>query len=161
MQPALDFRAALLNASECSFSAKVTADYGDRIYEFSMDSRCSGDATQITVTQPDSISGITAQVANDTGAITFDGMSLDFGLLADGNLVPLAAPAVAVDCWETGYIASAGEEDGNYRVHYERGYEDEQILVDTWFSKDVPIYVEISDQERCVLQLELLDFHMN
>lgn len=160
LQSAIDFRAELLNAASCSFSAQVTADYGDRVYEFSMDCVCTGDTTEITVTQPDTISGITAQIANDTGAITFDGMSLDFGTLAEGNIVPLAVPAVAADSWKNAYIASAGKEDDACRVHYERGYEDGQLLVDTWFSaeKNVPIYAEVCYNDSCILQMKLSDF---
>lgn len=160
LQSAIDFRAALLNASSCSFSAQVTADYGDRVYEFSMDCVCTGGVTDITVTQPETISGITAQIANDTGAVTFDGTSLDFGTLANGNIVPLAVPAVVADSWTSAYIASAGVEEDAYRVRYERGYEDGQLLVDTWFSleKNIPIYAEVCYNDNCILQMKLSDF---
>lgn len=160
LQSAIDFRAELLNAASCSFSAQVTADYGDLVYEFSMDCASAGNTTEITVTQPDTISGITAQIANDTGTVTFDGMSLDFGTLAEGNIVPLAVPAVVTDSWKSAYIASAGVEDDAYRVRYERGYEDVQLLVDTWFSmeKNIPIYAEVCYNDSCILQMKLSDF---
>lgn len=160
LQTAMDFRAALLNAASYSFKAEVTADYGERVYEFSMDCVCSGGTTNITVTKPDTISGITAQVTNASGEVTFDGTALDFGTLADGNIVPLAVPAVAADSWTSAYIASAGKEKDALRVHYERGYDDAQLLVDTWFSlkNNLPIYAEVCYNDSCILQMRLSDF---
>ena len=46
-------RAKLLKASSCSFDTQITADYGDKTYQFSM--ACQGDAQgnlTFTVTAP-------------------------------------------------------------------------------------------------------------
>ena len=45
LQAAMDFRAALLQAEGCTFTAAVTADYGDRSYEFTLDCVCRTDDT--------------------------------------------------------------------------------------------------------------------
>lgn len=160
LEPAILFRADLLNAKGCSFTAEVTADYGELVYEMTMDCTASGAVTSITVTAPEPISGITADIANDTGTVTFDGMALDFGVLEDGQLAPLAAPGIAVESWNTAYIASAGEEDGCYRVSYENGYEDEKIIVDTWFSLDdcIPQYVHLRTGARTLVKLKINNF---
>lgn len=161
LQSAIDFRADYLGAASCSYTAEVTADYGETIYAFTMDCISKPDGTtELTVTEPESIAGITAQVTGDNGEITFDGMSLDFGTLAEGNVIPVAAPAVTADCWREAYIASAGREDGKYRVSYERGYEHETLQVDTWFSteKNIPIYAEICYNDICVLKVTITGF---
>ena len=43
MDQALQFRAALLAAKGCSFSAKITADYGEKVYTFGMDCEADGE----------------------------------------------------------------------------------------------------------------------
>ena len=158
LQPALLFRAELLNAGQCAFTAEVTADYGDLVYEFTMDCTAASDGTtQIAVTKPESIAGITAAVTN--GTVTFEGMSLDFGAMAEGRLTPLAAPAMAVESWRSSYIASAGKTDDGYRVSFEDGFQDEKLTVDTWFSTDgQPIYTELQNDGKCLIKMNILNF---
>lgn len=163
LQKAIDFRADVLNAPSCAYTAEVNADYGDVVYEFTMDCSLNADGTTaVTVTAPDTIAGITAEISGGDGTVTFADMALDFGTMAEGNITPVAAPAVIGECWRSAYIASAGEEDGNYRVRYEYDYEDEQLLVDTWFSpeKNIPIYSEICYNEACVLKITISDFQI-
>lgn len=162
LQKAIDFRAALLSAPSCSYLAQVTADYGDVSYEFTM--QCNGDdeTTEITVTAPESISGITAEISGEDGTVTFQGMALDFGAMADGSVTPIAAPSVLERCWRSAYIASAGKEDDSLRVQYEYGDEARQLVADTWFSqeKNIPIYAEICYNENCILKITISDFQM-
>lgn len=162
LEPAICFRADLLNAGGCSFTAQVSADYDDLVYELTMTCTSDDQVTRITVTDPSSISGITADIANATGTVTFDGMALDFGVLADGRLAPLAAPGIAVESWISAYIASAGEEDDSYRVCYENGYEDEKIIIDTWFTPEgkIPCYAELRTDSRCLVKLTITDFQL-
>lgn len=160
LQPAIDFRAKLLNAGGASFTAEVTADYGEEVYTFTLACRYQTDGkTEITVTAPDTLSGIRAQIENDTGRLTFFDTELTFGTLADGNITPLSAPAVLGRVWQSAYIAASGKEDKNLRVSYEDGNDTDQLLADTWFSqKGIPIYAELCYNEICVLRLNISDF---
>ena len=57
----------------CSFSAEITADYGDRTYSFQMS--CSADVEgnlSFTVQKPDSISGIAGTISAAGGKLTFE-----------------------------------------------------------------------------------------
>ena len=83
LERAMTLRAKLL-ASECSFDAKITADYGDKLYVFAM--TCQGDSRgnlTFTVTEPESIAGITGNISSGEGKLTFDDTVLQFPLLAD------------------------------------------------------------------------------
>ncbi len=156
---AVEFRAALVNAGGCIFRAEVMADFGDAVQSFSLE--CSADAegrTQLTVIDPESIAGITATVTDAAGTITYDGMAMDFGLLADGQVIPAAAPALTVDCWLNAYIAAAGDEDGRYRVTYEKGYDEKVLTVDTWFENGLPISADVCYNQQRILRLTLTDF---
>ena len=97
LSPAIEFRAAAARAG-CSFHAAVQANLGETTGQFAMDCDAGPDgAVALTVTEPETLSGITARAAAESGQLTFEGLALDFGLLANGNVVPAAAPAIVVD----------------------------------------------------------------
>ena len=94
---AMLLRTDLLNANGCSFVAKVTADFSDRTYTFTM--RCQSDQNgnvTFEVLEPDYISGIQGKIAHDGGKLIFDDTALAFGLQADGLISPVSAPWVLV-----------------------------------------------------------------
>lgn len=158
LSPAIEFRAKLAQ-SGCAFHADVTADLGETAVQFAMDCAMDTEGTvRLTVTKPERISGITATVAADTGKLTYDGMALDFGLLANGNVVPAAAPAIAADCWLRQYISSAGYEDERYRATYERDFDEKCLFVDTWFENAVPICAEVCYNGQRILKIQITEF---
>ena len=74
MEEALAFRAALLGAGGCSFLGEITADYGDEVYTFT--AACTTDAEgalSFSLTEPETIAGISGTVQSDGGKLTFDG----------------------------------------------------------------------------------------
>jgi hypothetical protein len=156
---AIEFRAQLVRAGGCSFTAEVTADFGDEVYAFTL--QCESDAdgtTDITIIQPETLAGITATVTDSGGQITYDGMAVDFGLLASGDVIPAAAPAIVVSCWGQEYIESAGPEEGLERVTYTKGFDDKQLTADTWFENGVPICAELCYNGQRILKLTITDF---
>lgn len=162
LNDAIDFRASLVQAGGCSFRAEITADFSDYVELFTVDCDCDADGTtRLTVVQPENLQGITATVTDRGGTITFDGLSVDFGLLADGNVIPAAAPAIAVTCWSSEYIAAAGAEDELYRVTYEKGFEQKRVNVDTCFKNGLPISSEICYNNQNILKLAIVEFNLN
>ena len=160
-QRALDFRTALMQADQCRFTAKLTADYGERVYEFTVECLHNSDCTQIMVREPESIADIRATVSSDGTKIAFDGAELDFGKLANGHVSPITAPWLIYHCWIGEYIAWSGSEGELERVTYLSGYEEEELTVDTWFLDGIPIRSEVVyDGVRCLV-LEFSDFQMN
>ena len=148
-QPPLTFRTALLQSGGCSFTAAITADYGES-------------AASFTLTEPESIAGIQAQVKDTAASVSYDGMQLGLGSLADGNLAPLAAPYVLGQCWAGEYIDATGTEDGLLRTTYRMGYEEKELVVDTWFSQEplAPVRAELSFEGRMVLRADISAFSM-
>lgn len=159
-QQALDFRNAMMEADACSFTARVTADFGEQVYGFTLACTHADGSTKLEVTEPEAIAGIKAVVAGRDACLEFDGVSLELGLLADGRISAVAAPWLLCQCWEGEYIAYAGADAEEQRVTYLRGYEDDQVTVDTWFRDQVPTYAEVVyDNTRC-LTVEITDFMM-
>lgn len=147
----------------CSFRTKITADYGDQFYTFSMD--CSTDREgnlQFCVTAPDSIVGISGSISNSGGKLEFDQMALAFSLLADGQLSPVSGPWVMMKALIGGYITSTGT-DGEYtRVTIMDSYEDDALTVDIWLDQNLdPVHGEILWYGRRILTLEVDDFKIS
>lgn len=159
---ALEFRTRMLAASGCIFHAEVTADYGDKLYTFGMD--CSADADgklSFRVAEPETIQGISGSVDNSGGELTFDDTVLQFDLLADRQLSPVSAPWVLVKSLRSGYIASAGEEDGLLRLTLYDSYEDGALQVDVWMDeKDLPVRFEILYKGKRILSVMVKDFKL-
>lgn len=158
-QKALDFRTKLMESEGCSFTADITADYGDKLYVFSVDAVFTPDETKLSVVSPEAIAGITATVSADGAKIEFDGVELDFGKLANGYVSPVSVPWLLGQCWLGEYIAYAGTDGDLERVTYLKGYNEEELTLDTWLSEDdIPVHAEVFyGGERC-LTVEIRDF---
>lgn len=162
LEPAIEFRAALLQAGGCSFHAEIKADFGDRVEIFAADCEFSTDGTaHLTLTEPETLAGITAAVADRGGTITYDGMSVDFGLLANGKVIPAAAPALAALCWCGEYISAAGREEDVYRVTYEKDFDEKRLQIDTYFKNDLPFSAEVCYNNQRILKLEISDYSLH
>lgn len=160
-QELLRFRSELLGAGGCAFDLDVTADFGDSISQFSLS--CTFDpnhGARIRVTSPDSIAGICAGIDADASFVSFDGMQLALGSLAQGKLAPLAAPYVLASSWAGEYIAFTGRENGLLRATFRMGYDEKELTVDTWFTASpmAPVSAEISSGGQTVLRAEISNY---
>ena len=146
MQSAIDFRTTLMQNGGCSFMARVNADYGERVYEFTMQCQYFADReAHLTIIEPEMISGITAVVRQDGATVEFHDIELDFGTMANGRIAPMTLPWLLGKAWSSEYIQSAGKDGDGSLVTYLMGYADEELVVETWFGPEmVPLRCEIS-----------------
>lgn len=158
----MELRAQLLAAQSCSFDVEITADYGDKVYAFSM--ICSadnhGDLT-FTVNAPETIQGITGTVSDTGGALTFDDVALQFEPMADGQVSPVSAPWILIKTLRGGYLTSAGTEGDLVHLTIDDSYEEDALQLDIWLnSQDVPIRAEIVYDGRRILSLAVSNFQI-
>ena len=158
MQNGLDFRTRLLESEGCQYSCQIEADYGERVYDFSLDCIFDGEDGHLTVTAPENIAGITAVVDRDDASLEFDGLSLQYGELANGHVAPLTGPWLLGSAWAEDYISHAGAEGEQTRITYRKGYHDEEVIIDTWLRDGLPVYAEVSCEGRRVLTIQIQDF---
>ena len=114
---AISIRNKLLEGNGCSFSAKVHADYGEKLYTFKMD--CQVDQTgnlTFSVIEPATIHGIAGKVSTVGGAITFDDKILAFPTIADGQVSPVSAPWLLIKTLRSGYIKGCAELDDGFTI---------------------------------------------
>ena len=64
-QLALDIRGDYLAMTACTATAEMTADYGQRVYEYSMEISWQREGeTVLSITAPENIAGIQARIQN-------------------------------------------------------------------------------------------------
>ena len=108
---ALQLRSDFLSMDGCSGTMEVTADYGQRVYEYTVDFfSTQKEGMTLVITAPEEVAGITAQVASGKTYLEFDGVQLETGPLNEDGLSPLDALPAFVTAMGTGYIAETGSE---------------------------------------------------
>ncbi len=159
MEEALSLRSALLSRG-AAFDADITADYGDRLYQFSL--RCQVSAQgELTfqVTAPQTIAGISGTVSAAGGKLTFDDQALAFSLLADGQISPVSAPWILMQTLRGGYLTSCTRESGGIRVTIDDSYEEDALHLDIWLDEGgLPKRGEILWQGRRILSINIENF---
>ncbi len=159
---AMTFRAKLLSSQGCRFDTVITADYGDKTYTFSTE--CSSDqngAVTFTVTEPESIAGITGTLSGEGGKLTFDETALAFELLADGQVTPVSAPWLLVKTLRGGYVTACGMDGDKILLSVDDSYEEDALHLQIWLGEgDVPVNAEIVWDDRRILSLEVKNFEI-
>lgn len=155
-------RSSLLRSSG-SFDAHIIADYGEKCQDFS--THCIFDDSgnlSFTVAKPDEITGITGNIQNSTGALTFDDTVLYFDLLTDDQLSPVSAPWIFLKTLRSGYLTAAGEEGDLLRLTIDDSYEEDALHLDIWLDQtDVPVRAEILYDGRRILSIEVDNFQFS
>lgn len=156
---ALKFRTKMMQVQQCRITANITADYGNKVYKFSVDSEITPEGTVLKILAPEEIAGISAVISDDGTRLEYEGISLEFGEMANGNIMPVASAQMLYECWTSAYISAVGKDGDLERVTYLRGYEDNQLTVDTWFdSQGIPVYGEVLYNNRRCLSVEIETF---
>ena len=162
MEIGMELRSKLLQASGCSFDAVITADYGDKIHTFTM--QCSGDAKgdlSFTVTEPETISGISGKLSGDGGNLTFGDTALHFDLLAEEQLSPVSAPWILLKTLRSGYITSVCTEGDSIRLSIDDSYEADALQLDIWLDlQELPARAEIMYDGRRILSVAVANFQI-
>lgn len=160
LDEALSFRARA-QTQPCSFQAEITADYGTHLSTFTLDCTADPDGgLGFTVTEPESIAGITGTVDSTSGNLTFDDAALGFPLLAGPRLSPAAAPEVLLTAWRSGFISTCGWEADNLRLTIDTLLDSKTLRTETWLDREnlLPICAELCYNGEDVLTIRFAQF---
>lgn len=159
MDRALVLRTRVLSGG-VTFDAKITADYADAIYTFTVACQTDAEGTvKFTVRHPETIANITGTLSAAGGKLTFDDKALAFRLLADGEISPAAAPWIFLRTLRSGYLTSCGRDGAYLRLTLDDTYEEDALHLDIWLNEeDVPVRSEILWKGRRILTLEIENF---
>ena len=158
---AMALRSKMLSKG-ASFDTKIVADYGDRQHTFAM--ACSFDQQgnlSFTVTEPQSIAGITGKVSGSGGKLTYEDHILSIGLMADGLVSPVSGPWVLRKTLRSGYLTSCTKEGEFLRVSIDDSYEADALHLDVWLgAEDLPVNAEVFWQGRRLLSIAVTNFKL-
>lgn len=159
LQRGLALREKLLK-NDCSFTARITAVYGDLSYTFTVAcTAAAGGDMQFSVEEPETIAGITGSLSGNGGRLTFDDEALAFSMLADGEVSPVSAPWLLMKTLRAGYIRSCCSDDSGLRLSIDDSYEANALRLDIWLGEsDLPIFAEVLWQGRRVLSIQIENF---
>lgn len=156
---AVALRNKILGGDGCSFTAIITADYGEQIYEFKMDCKVDkeGDLA-FTVVEPATIAGITGKISGLGGTINFDDRVLAFQTIADGLVTPVSAPWLFIKTLRSGYLKDASATEQGIEISIDDSYAEEALQLRVRTAGDVPAFAEIFWQGRRILTLSVENF---
>ena len=110
---ALTIRGEYLAMDRCAVQVSVTADYGQRVYQYELAAAVSGEETVLTLSAPETVAGLTARITGEDSRLEFDGLSVETGPLDGSGLTPVSALPALLEAARSGYItACALEEEG-------------------------------------------------
>ncbi len=156
----LAVRTKIQSAQGCSFTAAITADYGETLYSFEMECRFDQQGNMsFCVTAPETVAGISGTVSAEGGRLVFDETVLAFSLMAEDQLSPVGAPWILMKSLRGGYLRSCWEEQGMLCMSLDESYADNALQTDLWLNGEAcPTHGDILWEGRRILTLDITDF---
>lgn len=156
-----------LDMAGCSGHADLTADYGERVYNYGVDFTWEKEGeTLLTITAPENIAGTTARIHRGETALEYDGVMMATGPLDAAGLTPIDALPALLEYAREGFLAECAlEDDGSgqrLRVVC-RDPEDTPgtgVEAQLWFAPDTGFLLrgEISESGFTVIQCNFTAF---
>ena len=107
----LELRSDFLSREGCSGVMELTADYGQRVYAYTVEfDGTVKDGMSLVITAPEEVAGITANIREGQTYLEYDGVRLETGPVNEEGLSPLDALPTFLTAMESGYIAETGSE---------------------------------------------------
>ena len=159
----MQLRSSILQSSGCTFTTEITADYGDRICQFTVINQMNDDGNlSFTLENPTTIAGISGRMTGEGGQIIFDEQALYFPLMADELLSPISAPWIMIKALRSGYLTSACIENGETRLSVDDTYGDDDLRLDIWLNNENnPTHVDILHDGRRILTMNVRKFEIS
>ncbi len=143
-------RTSFLSAQSFSITAEITADYGTRVYAYTLAYTGTAETGEMEILAPESIAGLTIQFAQGEIYLGYDGILLETGDITGDGLTPVEALAMLLDQWQTGYISTSYEEEGQLVMETTVT---ESLYQRTWFDKATyaPLKTEIFSENYRII----------
>lgn len=145
-----------------SLQAQVNADYGQRVYDFTLSVTSDGEETTVVVREPEMLSGVTARLTSDEGVLEYEDLSLETGFLDADGLSPVSALPALIEAARTQYIDRCALADGVLEVHCadpeQKAGDGQEVTL--WFDAQTHALTggEISQDGRRVIACEITEF---
>lgn len=145
-----------------SLQAQVNADYGQRVYDFTLSVTSDGEETTVVIREPEMLAGVAARMDGDEGILEYEDLSLETGFLDGESLSPVSALPTLVEAARTQYIDRCTLADGVLEVHCADPEEDAGTGREVTLYFDAQTHAltggEISQDGRRVITCEITEF---
>lgn len=129
-------REELRGALAVNFTADIRADYGERVFDFSVTCAASGGTGTLTINSPEIIAGAKVLYSDGATTLSVGDAEIYTGEILPGGLSPVDAVPVMLDTWKNGLVTETvrerygGEEciAAIFRI-------DDDVELRTWFSE--------------------------
>ena len=109
---ALTIRGEYLPLENLSAEVEITADYGERVYEFTLTAVVQDGEMVLTLTEPEWVAGVTARLTEETGQLEYEDLIVETGPLDGEDLSPVSALPVLLEAARGGDMAECALEEG-------------------------------------------------
>lgn len=153
-------RDQLRDLKQLNAQAELTADYGERVYSYTVDIAGTGQVGTMTVTEPENIAGTVLQWSDGSTRLTCEEVTLETGPLP-GDLSPAQAVPVLLACCEEGTVLACGWEDDKSLLCAQLEHpEDDSLTASCWFDADTLALrrCELARDGQTVLTMNLSSF---
>ncbi len=149
--------------SGCTAQAEITADYGQRVYGYTVDLTVQGGSGVMTVKEPENLAGTVLTWSDGETKLAFDGTELDTGALSDSGLSPAdAMPTILTACQGGEIVDCCMEEQAGAQVlHSTLDLDGDQGgQIQCWFQPDSYglLRAELSQDGVTVVTMQFSDF---
>lgn len=160
IKQAIEIRKEILAADNCSFEAVITADYGELLYTFQMDCVMGADGSMsFTVTDPETIAGITGCISGEDASLTFDDKVLSFPMLVEGQLTPVSAPWFFVNALTDGYITGCSNNNEELCLYIDDSFAENTLNLEIYCDNQFhPQHVDFYWKQQRVLSADIRNF---
>lgn len=149
--------------SGCTAQAEITADYGQRVYGYTVDLTVKGGSGVMTVKEPENLAGTVLTWSDGETQLAFDGAELDTGALSDSGLSPADAMPTILTACQGGEIVDCcmEEQAGGQVLHGTLDLDGDQGgQIQCWFQPDSYglLRAELSQDGVTVVTMQFSDF---
>lgn len=117
LDTALTIRGEYLSMPDFSTRVLLQADYGQRVYDYTVDLSVTGEEMTLTVIEPELIAGISARIKADSLFLEYEELCLETGPLDESGLTPITSLPAMFRAVREDYLTSyCFDEDGSLRV---------------------------------------------
>lgn len=108
---ALEVRTDYLAMSACSGTAEIRADYGQRVYDYTIDFTWQKEGDMVlTITRPEEVAGVTAVLRQGETLLQYEDVRLETGPVSPEGLSPVDSLPALLEYIRTGSITQCGSE---------------------------------------------------
>lgn len=149
-------------AGDCAAEVRVAVLREEETARYALSVEREGETARVTVAEPETLAGVTAELTGEALTLRYDGMALDAGSISPRlsavNCVPLLLRAL-----ETGSVRARNEEDFNgepaLRLCLETEQDGETLLCTVFLSQeDLPLYGEWEENGKIIVSMEFTSF---